>query len=190
MSTILARLRDEHRLVVAVILLFCGLSQTAASADSWLAVRLTNGHDWRYTLNDVECILYGEDELCVITVHGSETYALEAIARLDFIPDTTTVSVEGPGARPIPAVPSHLLQNTPNPFSPDTRIAFDLPLAGRAELRIYDVSGRLIRTLVDKKLPPGPHSVRWDGRDETRRKMASGVFFVRSWLPGWTRIGG
>ncbi len=170
-------------MAVALVILCC-LSQVAVAGDAWLAVRQTNGHDWLYTLNDIERITYGGDELFVTTADGTDTYALDAIVRIDFILDTTTVGVEGPGDRPIPLDPTYLFQNTPNPFWPHTRIVFDLPAAGRAELKIFDVSGRLIRTLLDEKRPAGPNSVRRDGRDETGRAVASGIYFYSLTAPG------
>lgn len=177
MSRIPIRFSRRYRLTAAVVILLCGLSQIAMAGNVWLAVRQANGHDWLYTLNEIERITYGADELYVTTADGTDTYALDAIVRIDFVLDTTTVGVEGPGDRPISLDPKHLFQNIPNPFSPETRIAFDLPVAGRAELKIFDVSGRLIRTLVDERRPAGPHSVRWDGRDETGRAAPSGVYF-------------
>jgi hypothetical protein len=161
MSTILKRLSGRDGLAAAAVILLCGLSQAAIAGDAWLAVRQPNGHDWLYTLNEIERITYGADELYVTTAEGTDTYALDEIVRIDFIPDTTTVGVEGPGDGPISLDPRHLFQNAPNPFWPETRIAFDLPAAGRTELKVFDVSGRLIRTLVDEKRPAGPHSVRW-----------------------------
>lgn len=184
MKTRLKQPKRGFALAVTAVLLLCGLSQIALAGEAWLAVRQTNGHEWMYTLSEVERITYGADELYVIKADGTDTYALDEIARIDFIPDTTTVGVDGPGDRPISLDPRHLMQNAPNPFSPETRIAFDLPAAGRAELRIYDVSGRLIRTLVDEKRPAGPHSVRWDGRDETGRALSSGVYFYSLTAPG------
>jgi hypothetical protein len=168
----------------AAVFLLCGLCQLATAAGSWLAVRQTNGHDWLYIINEIERITYDGDQLDVITVDGVDTYALDAIIRIDFIPDTTTVGVDGPGNRPVSIDPSHLFQNSPNPFSPETRIAFDLPTAGRAELRIYDVRGRLVRTLIDGKRAAGPQSVSWDGRDETGVEVASGVYFYSLNAPG------
>ena len=171
-------------MVAATVVLLCVISQIAMAGDAWLAVRQANGHDYMYTLNEIERITYGADELYVVRAGGTDTYALDDIVRIDFISDTTTVGVEGPGDRPISLDPRHLFQNAPNPFWPDTRIAFDLPAAGRAELRIFDVSGRLIRTLVDEKRPAGPHSVRWDGRDETGKAVPSGVYFYSLTAPG------
>ena len=182
MRTILTQPRMGFGVAAAAVLLLCGLSQVAVAADSRLAVRQTNKCDF-YALDAIERITYGEDELNVTTAEGTDTYALEAIVRVDFIPDSPTVSVGGPEDEPMSANPPHLFQNQPNPFSPDTQIAFDLPLAGRAELRIYDVKGRLIRTLVDGELPAGLQIVRWDGRDETGRVAASGIYFYSLTAP-------
>jgi len=67
----------------------------------------------------------------------------------------------------------------PNPFNPATDIRFGLPAATRVSLRIYDVSGRLVRTLVDRDLPAGTHSERWDGRTSQGQGAASGIYFIR-----------
>jgi subtilisin family serine protease len=67
----------------------------------------------------------------------------------------------------------------PNPFNPATDIQFTLPRAGRVSLRIYDVSGRLVRNLVDGNLPSGAHSERWDGRNDQGTGAASGIYYIR-----------
>jgi subtilisin-like proprotein convertase family protein len=69
--------------------------------------------------------------------------------------------------------------NFPNPFNPMTTIRFDLPRRGQVSLRIYDVAGRLVRTLVDGEMPAAQHSVVWDGNDQTGRRQASGVYYYR-----------
>jgi photosystem II stability/assembly factor-like uncharacterized protein len=68
------------------------------------------------------------------------------------------------------------LTASPNPFNPTTSIAYDLPAEADVTLRIYDVSGRLVRTLVDARQPAGPHSIMWDGRTDAGRPLASGVY--------------
>ena len=72
-----------------------------------------------------------------------------------------------------------LRQNYPNPFNPQTTIAFSVPEAGPVRLLIYDVTGRSVRTLVDGRLTAGPHAVPWDGRDDLRRPVSSGVYYCR-----------
>jgi hypothetical protein len=71
----------------------------------------------------------------------------------------------------------YLAQNYPNPFNPSTRIEYSLEASSRVSLRIYDCSGRLIRTLVDGCRERGAHSEFWDGRGEDGRSMSSGIYF-------------
>jgi len=72
-----------------------------------------------------------------------------------------------------------LLQNHPNPFNPQTEISFALDHAGPARLEIFNMQGRLVRTLVDGNLPAGPHAVVWDGRSDAGAQAASGTYFYR-----------
>lgn len=70
--------------------------------------------------------------------------------------------------------------NRPNPFNPATRIAFEVPVFPgdpRATLRIYDVQGRVVRTLIDGPVAPGTYSVTWDGQTDDGTSLPSGVFF-------------
>jgi hypothetical protein len=67
----------------------------------------------------------------------------------------------------------------PNPFNPETTIAFDLETAERVQLVIADVRGARVRVLVDEGRPAGSHRVRWDGRDDGGENVASGVYFMR-----------
>ena len=72
-----------------------------------------------------------------------------------------------------------LLANRPNPFAPETRIAFQLPDKGHVRLTVIDLEGRVVRTLIDGVLAPGRHDVGWDGADATGQAMPSGVYFYR-----------
>jgi len=69
--------------------------------------------------------------------------------------------------------------NHPNPFNPQTVIAFDLAEERLVKLYVFTVEGRRIRTLLDQVLPQGSHSVIWDGRDAAGRRLASGVYWCR-----------
>jgi hypothetical protein len=78
-----------------------------------------------------------------------------------------------------PDIPLTLYQNHPNPFNPTTIIQFHLPEAGRAELDIFDVSGRHVIPLTDEVLPAGFHTVTWNGLERSGTSVASGVYFYR-----------
>ncbi len=83
----------------------------------------------------------------------------------------------------IPAIASmmpltlELEPNVPNPFNPTTQIGFTLPEAESAILRIYDVRGAHVSTVLDARLEPGRHHVEWNGLDDTGNPVASGTYF-------------
>ena len=88
----------------------------------------------------------------------------------------TSVGEDSPAA----AAPGlALLQNQPNPFNPSTEIRFELRGADRVEVAIYACSGRRLATLFDGELPPGPHSVTWDGKSDGGDLLPSGVYVCR-----------
>ncbi len=72
-----------------------------------------------------------------------------------------------------------LFNNYPNPFNPETTIRFNLAQPGSARLSIYNLRGQVVRTLVNSQLSAGSHSFVWNGRDESGRGVASGVYFYR-----------
>jgi len=99
---------------------------------------------------------------------------------LDFTPDSISVefcfsqtSVE---ASDEPLIPQKfaLFQNYPNPFNSSTTIAYHLPKPGEVKLSIYDVSGRLVKTIVDEHRPAGIHTAVWNTKG-----LSSGVYFYQ-----------
>lgn len=81
-----------------------------------------------------------------------------------------------------PALPvtTDLRQNYPNPFNPQTTIRYDLP-AGSHQVRlvIYDMLGKQVRTLVDGNQSGGAHSILWDGKDDSGKQVASGIYVYK-----------
>jgi hypothetical protein len=76
-----------------------------------------------------------------------------------------------------------LRQNYPNPFMSYTHLRFELPRASQVRLRIYDVMGRVVKTLVDQQTAPGVHEISWDGRDRNGLPLSSGVYLLRMETP-------
>jgi hypothetical protein len=74
---------------------------------------------------------------------------------------------------------TRLEQNRPNPFNPSTQIVYQLGGNQRVNLSVYDVSGALVRTLVDQLQPAGAYNVTWDGRDDAGRFSSTGVYFCK-----------
>jgi len=67
----------------------------------------------------------------------------------------------------------------PNPFNPATTIAYSLAGRSHVTIRVYDLAGRIVRTLVDWEADPGEHTVVWDGTTDSGERAASGVYFVK-----------
>jgi hypothetical protein len=75
----------------------------------------------------------------------------------------------------------------PNPFSTKTTLSFSLPARQITRIAVYDVAGRLVRIIVDHKLPAGDHRVTWNGRDAQGHRVAGGTYFVRLEAGGVTK---
>jgi aminopeptidase N len=78
-----------------------------------------------------------------------------------------------------PAFAFRLAQNYPNPFNPVTTIRFSVPERRLVQLRVYDVTGRLVATLADGVFTAGIHSVQWNGTNRRGQPVASGIYFYR-----------
>jgi len=82
-----------------------------------------------------------------------------------------------------PAFPEVLIQTYPNPSTQGATIHYELPVEGAAvSIRIYDVSGRLVKNLIDSMQGAGRQDLVWDGTDETGRTVTPGVYFCRAEL--------
>jgi hypothetical protein len=84
---------------------------------------------------------------------------------------------------------NELSQNYPNPFNPSTKIQFQVKETGPVTLKVYDVAGRLVDTLVDGELVPktGGYTVTWRGTDRSGNRVASGVYFYRLTAKGFEK---
>jgi len=87
------------------------------------------------------------------------------------------LAAAGVDTTPPPSFVDALMQNRPNPFNPETVIPYSLSVPGRVAVRVYDVRGRLVRTLIDAVQPAGVHAARWNGSVDSGRRSASGIYF-------------
>ncbi len=78
-----------------------------------------------------------------------------------------------------------LAPGRPNPFTDATVLQLSLPAATKARVLVFDVSGRLVRTLVSEVLSAGDHAVPWDGRDDRDKLVASGIYLIRADAGEW-----
>ncbi|MEC7856017.1 MAG: T9SS type A sorting domain-containing protein [Candidatus Neomarinimicrobiota bacterium] len=70
-----------------------------------------------------------------------------------------------------------LFQNYPNPFNPSTQITFDVPASEFVMLRVFNLLGQDVHTLINKAMTPGRYTVEWNGNDMLNNEVASGVYF-------------
>jgi Ca-activated chloride channel family protein len=129
-----------------------------------------------YILNQIA--MYGElEELVDQVVQLSLTYQiLTPYTAFYSDPDESTPVERSPSTLPASFT---LYQNHPNPFNPETTIAYDLPAEGHVVLRIYDIRGRLVHTLIDADQTAGAHSLKWDGRDRFGNRVAAGIYLYQ-----------
>jgi len=86
-----------------------------------------------------------------------------------------------------PETPSALeldLRAVPNPFNPATEFRFNQPRPGSVQVRVYNIAGRVVRTLDAGPRSAGPQAVRWNGTDDEGRGVGSGSYFARLMLDG------
>jgi len=76
-------------------------------------------------------------------------------------------------------VTNKLLNNYPNPFNPQTTIPFILANDGHIDLKIYNSMGQIVRSLFNGQIKSGAHDFAWDGRNDARNPVASGIYFYR-----------
>jgi uncharacterized delta-60 repeat protein len=147
-----------------VNLTFEGLDDVPSELEVWLvddALKITQNlrEQWQYAVAGA-----GAD-------HPKQLKLV--VGKRDFI-DEKLIGVQ--------AIPTtyELSQNFPNPFNPATTIRYGLPSAERVTLKIYNLLGAEVATLVDnEQKPAGYHAAVWDGRDGARGRVASGIYLIR-----------
>ena len=140
-------------------------------------------------MSEVNRIGFEGDTLVVVKAGGSERYAAATITKIEFLMELSGVDDPRDAAALVKAV--HLFQNQPNPFSPETQIAFDLPKAGPVELVIYSVDGRLVRRLVKERRARPAGTPRAGTAGTTRgRRSAAGSTSTSSPRRASRRVGG
>jgi hypothetical protein len=138
------------------------------------------GHDWlEYRYGDLG--QPGDTVRVRFRFHSDETEVVEGV-HIDDVAITTTSVSTGTGVAEddwssVEAAVLH--QNSPNPFTPATTIRFTTPDPAHVVVAVYNVQGRLIRTLINDYVGAGEHAVVWDGKDEMGGDVAAGVYLYR-----------
>jgi hypothetical protein len=124
---------------------------------------------------------------------GTRRYMFElltnAFAFLNCQPSGTPVGVgDNPGSGPGSAFVNFMKLKTSNPMhAGEARLAFGLAKTEKVELRVYDVTGRVVKTVANRVFAGGQeHVLIWDGSDQSGNKVKSGVYFYQIKTPSWT----
>jgi hypothetical protein len=147
---------------------------TTGSGGPWILIADSLGNNGRYQWTvpgtpSPDCFI----RYTIIHPTGSDTAFTPAPFEILLI---TGVS-ESPTALDFPGVLLGIPY--PNPLNGSVSIPYSLEKSGETSLQIYDLSGKLVRTLVDQMKEPGHYSLIWDGRNDRGENLASGIFYVQ-----------
>ncbi|MBN2000480.1 T9SS type A sorting domain-containing protein [candidate division KSB1 bacterium] len=135
--------------------LIAGRGSAVTGAEYSCTDRPSENGTWYYKLEDVS--LDG-----TVHQHGPITVMVTGVQKNQPLPDRFD-----------------LLQNWPNPFNPSTQIGYAVPKAEFVTIRVYDLSGKLVRTLVNERKSAGNHRTVWDRTDDRGQIVPSGIYFYR-----------
>ncbi|MBK7190171.1 MAG: nuclear transport factor 2 family protein [bacterium] len=139
-----------------------------------------------YTEGDIMATVPGLDQ----AIGGFRTYyrcAVDPTFTCPLPPTGTLEAGNGKSDGPQSASAFSLRQNAPNPFNPTTEISFVVPDGGaNVSLRVYDITGRLVRTLVEGNEPAGTRSVTWSGENDRGQPVPSGTYFYHLTGPSFS----
>ena len=83
---------------------------------------------------------------------------------------------------------NYLANNFPNPFNPTTNISYSIATDGEVNLKVYNMKGQLVKTLVSENKTVGQHSISWNGTDDSNRKVSSGLYFYKLDATDYTSV--
>jgi len=165
---------------------YIGIERAAVTAE-WTQLDANELEDGRvrvggFHVETVASMAAGELFRLIFEVE-SDAVGLNEIAMSEIVDDLQNAIIAAPGEEVITSVPATfaLHQNFPNPFNPDTRIRFDIPKLSEdgvlVTIKIYNIKGELVRTVLNEKRAAGSHSILWDGKNDLGQPPSSGAYF-------------
>jgi flagellar hook assembly protein FlgD len=145
-----------------------------------------SGTSMLYSFDGEPESLSGRGDVFALQLNPQYSFVLPggATKRYGFVIEAE-VATSSTDPTPSPGYPNRLRSNYPNPFNPETTIRYDLSTGGDVTLRIYDIAGRVVRTLIEERQTAGQKSARWDGTNDLGQRVSSGVYFCRLTTPGF-----
>ena len=165
-----------------LIVLFIGivLSFQVLNAEEVILIHNTDGGYLSYNVDDISRVDFNEDVSMVVHHLGQQTeYPLDEISKITYNPDAAPERVAEPSQ--IESIPETFILHDayPNPFNPSTTISYQLEDAGMISLAVFDINGRLIKSLVSGKQSGGAYTVEWKGNDNSGQMVSAGLYFYR-----------
>ena len=155
-------------------------SQWGEQADAKVTAYFTNGtidsSSYVATLQSNQTLTLNWNELdsVLIDFNWGTDASFGGVDNFIFADNTTGVEKNNEN---IPEAFS-LSQNYPNPFNPDTNISYQIPSRVLVKIKIYDILGKEVQTLIDKEQLKGKYRVNWNGNNSSGKQVASGVYFI------------
>jgi hypothetical protein len=129
-----------------------------------------------YELSVIQEISFDEEVMNIYLENGeTESFELSQIVEITFGPDVSVEEMVGV----ISKIPIKFLKNYPNPFNPTTTIMFEIGVAGKTQVDIYNIKGQKVKTLFDEEMETGQHSIIWNGKDSNNKNVSSGMYFYK-----------
>jgi hypothetical protein len=152
---------------------------SANAGESW--AEMGSGITAQSLILDVPMV---ESEECLFRVYAFQGDEVVGYDTSDDVFTITSPTGAGVVGDIVPTVFA-LRQNAPNPFAGTTMLRFDVPKDVKVKMSVFDIRGRLVKSLVDETLPAGRYSIGWDGRDSNGDQVASGVYFYKIQAGQW-----
>ena len=143
------------------------------------------GEDFKTWTDNTGNAFPTEPSYTITGLEGGEEYKVKIRARYDgssgdWSGEAVITVIESQASKPVvPSLPFGLGENYPNPFNPETQIAYTLSTAGPVELAIYNILGQRVRILVQEIQAAGSYQVVWKGRNDQGVPVASGIYLYR-----------
>ena len=137
-------------------------------------IEVLNASD-NLTINYDIVIEVGENMNWVLTSESGKENTLEGTGEIT-VPTEETFTLERKAIIPIAYI---LHQNYPNPFNPITSLRYDLPEQAQVTLMIYDLMGRVVRTLVNIEQTAGYKSIQWNATNDAGSPVSAGVYLYK-----------
>ncbi|MGC9362711.1 MAG: carboxypeptidase regulatory-like domain-containing protein, partial [Candidatus Syntrophosphaera sp.] len=166
--------RDIENAPIMDATITCGDATTQTNANGAYTMQIETG-TYNVTASHPDYVPVTQDSVVVLT--GQTT-------TVNFVLDAV-----GIGEDEVPSYATSLLGNHPNPFNPQTTIRFSLETQAQVDMRIYNLKGELIRSLLNEIRQSGYHSIIWDGTDDAGIPVSSGVYYLRMKAGDFTKTG-